>query len=196
MKPGLYLIVGLGNPGTAYESTRHNAGFLFLDAFVRQYSSVNFVKNKRFCGEICQLSLNNYRLILLKPNTYMNCSGKSVEILAAYYGITVSTILVVHDELDLPVGIIRLKNGGSSGGHNGLKNLITRLNNNKFKRLRIGIGRPLKGTEVTNYVLSPFTEQERNTINCAISDTLNIIPTLINGYWNVAVQQLHTLIKL
>lgn len=156
------LIVGLGNPGQEYEKTRHNAGFLFLDYL----HSGKWLNEPRFCGQTAIFQVGNESIRLLKPMTFMNRSGCSVGNIARYYKINPDEILVVHDELDFKVGIIKLKKGGGHGGHNGLRDIITHLDNNGFYRLRIGIDRPSSSNQVASYVLSGMSKFEsENMLN-------------------------------
>jgi PTH1 family peptidyl-tRNA hydrolase len=151
------LIVGLGNPGPKYQETRHNAGFMVLDRLAETIRlSVDRTKFASLCGEGNWLG---ERLVLIKPQTFMNLSGRAVADAARFYKVPPADIVVVHDELDLPYGQIRLKEGGGHGGHNGLRSIIAELGSADFLRLRIGIGRPDKGS-AEKYVLAPFTAEE------------------------------------
>jgi PTH1 family peptidyl-tRNA hydrolase len=151
------LIVGLGNPGAKYQGTRHNAGFMVLD---RLADSIRVsVDRTKFTSLYGEGTLLGERLVLLKPQTFMNLSGRAVAEAARFYKIPPPDIIVVHDELDLPFGQIRLKEGGGHGGHNGLRSIITEFGSAEFLRLRVGIGRPAKGS-AEKYVLSPFTPEE------------------------------------
>ena len=150
----LRLIVGLGNPGADYDKTRHNVGFWLLDSLARRYGGV-FRREAKFHGEACQVSVDGHPLWLLKPQTFMNRSGASVIALARFYKLVPEAILVVHDELDLPPGAVRLKRGGGHGGHNGLRDIIQQLGSREFLRLRLGIGHPGDSRAVINYVLHP-----------------------------------------
>ncbi len=187
----LRLVVGLGNPGSQYADTRHNAGFSLLDALARQYSGL-FRLDTRFHGETCQITLAGQDLWLLKPMMFMNRSGQPTATLARFYQIPTSAILVVHDELDLPPGTVRLKRAGGHGGHNGLRNLIAHLGGNDFPRLRLGIGHPGDRRDVTHYVLRRAPQAERALLETAVSDALRELPCLIEGHWNKAVKALHS----
>lgn len=153
------LIVGLGNPGSQYEKTRHNAGFLFLDKLAFDLR-IGWSMSSQFQGEVAAATVDGRRLLLLKPMTFMNRSGWSVGNVARFYKIELQNILVVHDELDLPGGVVRLKRDGGHAGHNGLKDIISHLGGKDFFRLRVGIGRPVLGASVADYVLSAFAKQE------------------------------------
>ena len=153
------LIVGLGNPGRQYEKTRHNAGFLFLDALVQELGCT-WSNEARFQGLFAEGSFASGKVMLLKPNTFMNRSGQSVGKITRYYKLLPGEILVVHDELDFNPGVVRLKKDGGHAGHNGLKDIIAHLGSNEFYRLRIGIGRPADGKVVADFVLSSPSKQE------------------------------------
>jgi len=148
------LIVGLGNPGPTYATTRHNIGFMVIDKILQRFS-YNDISKKSFFGKLYKLN----DILLLKPMTFMNLSGKSVQAVANFYKIKSSDILVVHDDLDLPFGALRVKIGGGHGGHNGLKS-IDAVIGKEYNRLRLGIGKPEHKGMVTGYVLSPFSKEE------------------------------------
>jgi PTH1 family peptidyl-tRNA hydrolase len=188
----LSLIVGLGNPGSGYEQTRHNAGFWFVDALAQRYA-VQFRDEKRFHGAVATLELNGSRVYLLKPYTYMNRSGQSVAALCRFYRIPVSGVLVAHDELDINVGAVRLKCGGGHGGHNGLRDIVSANSNDAdFLRLRIGIGHPGDSSKVVGYVLHKPSIDERVEIDAAIEDAVAVVPLLQGGDLQQAQQQLHS----
>lgn len=157
------LIVGLGNPGSQYEKTRHNVGFLFLDR-LQSNCSGSWANEARFHGLVASCIISGQKVLLLKPQTFMNRSGLSVGALARYYKIDAEEILVVHDELDLPVGACRLKKAGGHAGHNGLRDIISVLSENGFYRLRLGIGRPDSGKKVADYVLSAVPKQDAGSV--------------------------------
>lgn len=147
------LVVGLGNPGQKYEQTRHNVGFLFLDAMFGGLAT-DWSLDARFEGLVSSCLISGSRIYLLKPATFMNRSGCSVGKMVRYYKLTVDEVLVVHDELDFDVGVAKLKRGGGHAGHNGLRDIISHLSSSDFYRLRMGIGRPRDGKNVADYVLS------------------------------------------
>lgn len=147
------VIVGLGNPGSHYQKTRHNVGFLFLDHLVSLYS-VNWSVSSQFQAEIADINCGGRQLVLIKPMTFMNKSGLSVGKVLRYYKLTPEELLVVHDEIELPEVVVKMKLGGGHAGHNGLRDIITHINSRDFYRLRIGVGRPLDGSGVAEYVLS------------------------------------------
>jgi peptidyl-tRNA hydrolase, PTH1 family len=160
------LIVGLGNPGRQYEETRHNVGFKVIDELSDQLHIP--LDKAKFNGVFGQGMVNGEKVLLLKPLTYMNLSGESIRPLMDYYDILVEDILVVYDELDLPVGKIRLREKGSAGGHNGMKSIIQHLGTQEFKRIRIGINRPTNSMKIADYVLGRFPAEELQDIKDAI----------------------------
>jgi len=158
------LIVGLGNPGKDYALTRHNVGFMVVNALI---NDLGLKVQAKFKGEIAQTSLGGEPVILLKPHTYMNASGESVRLVMDYYKIDAKDLLVIYDDLDLPVGKVRLREKGSAGGHNGMKSIIQHLNTSDFPRCRIGIDKhPMIPT--VDYVLGKFTKQEEDDVVNAI----------------------------
>lgn len=184
------LIVGLGNPGTQYEQTRHNAGFWFVDAIAHAHRA-SFRSEPKFAGDIARLTLQGRDVWLLKPNLFMNRSGQAVAALSRFYKIMPEQILVVHDELDLDPGIARLKQGGGHGGHNGLRDIVVQLGSSEFKRLRIGIGRPPAGHDVSHFVLSRAGNEEQRRMDDAIIAAQEVLPLLINGEFEKAMNRLN-----
>ncbi len=152
------VIIGLGNPGKSYANTRHNVGFMVVDALSKRLNIP--VTASRFKGLLGEGIVNGEKVILLKPQTYMNLSGESVRELLDWYKIDISELLIIYDDLDLPVGQLRLRQKGSAGGHNGVKSIILHTNTDEFKRIKIGINRPPVGWSVADYVLSKFTTSE------------------------------------
>ncbi len=191
MSASIELIVGLGNPGPEYEATRHNAGFWFVDALARR-AGASFRTEGRFHGECVRAQLGGKSVWLLKPATYMNRSGLSVAALANYYKVPREAILVVHDELDLPPGTVRLKQGGGHGGHNGLRDLHKALGGNDYMRLRVGIGHPGHASEVVNYVLHRPGREELAAIEDALSAAEDVVPYLLEGEDQRAFNMLHS----
>lgn len=185
------LIIGLGNPGGEYEATRHNAGFWFVDALAKANHGI-FKAEKKFHGQVTRLTLHGQDFRLLKPATFMNNSGQAVAALSRFYKITPANILVVHDDLDLPAGIARLKQEGGHGGHNGLRDIISHLGENKFLRLRIGINHPGSGHNVIDYVLKRPSKADRGLIESAMGAAMDIFPQIITGELQKAMHQLHT----
>jgi len=184
------LIVGLGNPGGSYEQTRHNAGFWCVDALAQRNSGAFRVEAK-FQAQACKISLAARECWLLKPATFMNRSGIAVAALAGFYKIPVENILVMHDELDLPPGVARLKQGGGHGGHNGLRDIIAQLGAN-FMRLRIGIGHPGDRDAVVDYVLQRPSLADRQQIEAAMDAALLVMPDVVNGEIQRAMHSLHS----
>ncbi len=191
LSSGIKLIVGLANPGPEYHETRHNAGEWFVEALC-DLDKVKMRPESKFHGLQGQLKLHDQTCYLLIPTTYMNLSGQAVRALAAYLKITPAEILVAHDEVDLPVGTIKLKYDGGDGGHNGLKDIIRHLNTKQFYRLRIGVSRPRKGHDTADYVLDRPSKTERKQIDTAINQSLEILPLLLEGEFQKAMQLLHT----
>ncbi|EQD48612.1 peptidyl-tRNA hydrolase [mine drainage metagenome] len=183
------LIVGLGNPGAAYEDTRHNAGVWGIEALARQWR-LDWRRESRFQGRMAKVE-NPFSSWLLCPETFMNLSGRSVAALANFYRIEVPEILVLHDELDLPPGVARLKQGGGSGGHNGLKDLIIQLGSPDFWRLRIGIGHPGQRQPVADYVLHRPSREEQAAIEQALERGLSVLPLVMSGQFHPAMNELH-----
>ncbi len=185
------LIVGLGNPGAEYQDTRHNAGFWFVDR-VAQTGSATFRHESRFHGEVARALLAGQGLWLLKPSTYMNDSGRAVAAMAHFYRVAPEQILVVHDELDLPPGGVKLKKGGGAAGHNGLKDLLLALGSPDFWRLRVGIGHPGQRHQVVDYVLHRPAKTEQEAIDVALERALEVLPLLLKGQAEAAMMNLHT----
>lgn len=185
------LVVGLGNPGPQYAETRHNAGFWLVDELARRQAAC-FRSDAKYHGDTCRIALGDQALWLLKPMTFMNRSGQAVAALARFHRIALPEILVVHDDLDLPVGTARLKRAGGHGGHNGLRDLIAQLGGNDFARLRLGIGHPGDSRDVLDYVLRRTPQAERRLIEDAIADALRELPHIAAGDWAKAMQVLHS----
>jgi peptidyl-tRNA hydrolase, PTH1 family len=185
------LIVGLGNPGREYETTRHNVGFRWVDELAR-VQKLDFRNDAKFHGLTARGQLHGHEVLLLKPLTFMNVSGRAVVALALFYKILPNEILVVHDELDLPPGLARLKIGGGHGGHNGLKDIIAHLGSKDFWRLRIGIGHPGERNEVSDYVLNDPRREERELIDKAMNNAQDIAHLVIEGKTEAAMLKLHS----
>ena len=185
------LIVGLGNPGADYVDTRHNAGFWLIDEIARD-QSLSFRLEKRSNAEECKFRHDGRDVFLQKPMTFMNRSGQAVAALARYYKIKAEEILVIHDELDLPPGTNRLKQGGGHGGHNGLRDIINHLGSREFFRVRIGIGHPGSASQVINYVLHKPSAAELTAIDNANRDTLAVMPLVLEGSMEKAMHALHS----
>lgn len=187
----MQLIVGLGNPGLKYEPTRHNAGFWFVDELGRQLG-FRFRPETKFHGSTAQCHVSGRHCRVFKPATYMNDSGRAVQAVAGFYRVPLEEILVAHDDIDLPVGTVRLKRGGGHGGHNGLRDLIRHLGGNDFHRLRIGVAHPGHRDEVVDYVLQRPSKQDRQLMDDAIDAALAVIPEIVGGDLERAMHQLHS----
>lgn len=185
------LIVGLGNPGPQYEETRHNAGFWFVEAVARSQGQP-FRSEAKFSGDVAKVDIGGQQVWLLKPNTYMNRSGQAVAALANFYKIPLEQILVVHDELDLPPGTARLKQGGGHGGHNGLRDIIAQMGANNFMRLRVGIGHPGNSKQVADFVLHRASAEEQRLIDDSLDRALKVVPQVVAGEFQKAMNALHT----
>ena len=185
------LIVGLGNPGREYESTRHNVGFWWVEELARA-QKLNFKSDSKFHGLTARGQVQGHEIMLLMPQTFMNHSGRAVGALAQFFKIEPAEMLVIHDELDLPPGVARLKMGGGHGGHNGLKDIIAHLGTKDFWRLRIGIGHPGDRAEVSNYVLGDPRREERELIDEAMQKAQNIAYMVIEGKTEAAMLKLHS----
>lgn len=187
----IQLLAGLGNPGAKYEQTRHNAGFWFVDEVARQVNAC-FKSDSKYKSEIARCEIAGTDCRLQKPMDFMNRSGLPVASLAAFYQIPRSGILIVHDDLDLPPGTVKLKRGGGHGGHNGLRDLIPHLGGNDFLRLRIGIGHPGHRDDVVGYVLKNASSEDRAAIDRAIDEALKVLPDIVAGNLDKAMKTLHT----
>lgn len=185
------LIVGLGNPGSDYEQTRHNAGFFLVDRIAQQNGAI-FRKESKFHGSVTKANINGRNIWLLKPETFMNRSGQAIAAIARFYKIEPDAIVVAHDELDLNPGIARLKLNGGHGGHNGLRDTIAHLGTKNFQRLRIGIGHPGNARQVHNYVLKRASVDEQIEIDHAIDRIMSVLPLIIAGESQKAMNELHT----
>ncbi|HEU5442894.1 MAG TPA: aminoacyl-tRNA hydrolase [Steroidobacteraceae bacterium] len=185
----LTLIVGLGNPGPTYARTRHNAGFELVDELARR-TGASLRQEGRHQGELARVSIAGADVWLLKPMTYMNLSGQSVRSVAAFYRIAPQSILVAHDELDFPPGVVRLKEGGGAGGHNGLRDIIAQLGD-AFWRLRIGIGHPGDRDAVLDYVLGRPQAAEAAAIREAVGAAADAVPVMLTDGGQKAMSRLH-----
>jgi PTH1 family peptidyl-tRNA hydrolase len=185
------LFVGLGNPGTEYEATRHNAGFWWVDALARELK-LNLVADRSYHGLVARGNVNGQTVWLLEPQTYMNLSGKSVAALARFFKIAPQDILVVHDELDVPPGQAKLKFGGGHGGHNGLRDIHAQLGTGDYWRLRLGIGHPGDKNEVADWVLRKPAPDEREALEACVARTLKAAPDLLAGEMAKATLVVHT----
>jgi len=184
------LMVGLGNPGPEYEHTRHNAGFWWVEASARQLGA-SLAFDRSYHGVAARVNRPAGPLWLLQPMTYMNLSGKSVAPLARFFKIEPAEILVVHDELDLAPGQMKLKQGGGAAGHNGLKDIMAQLGSPDFWRLRIGIGHPGLRSEVADWVLRRPPIEDRLAIDQCVTDSIQALPLLMEGAMDRATMKLH-----
>lgn len=191
MASRIQLIIGLGNPGSEYVDTRHNAGFWFVDQIARRYGG-SLRNESKFHGEACKVIIESRDVWLLKPMTFMNRSGQSVAALANFYKIPLENILVVHDELDIPTGDIRLKKGGGHGGHNGLRDIIAHMGGREFMRLRVGIDHPGNARQVANYVLKKPSVDDKISIERALDAAESEIADIVKGEYQQVMNRLHT----
>lgn len=186
----LRVIVGLGNPGPEHQVTRHNAGFWFVDLLARRHGG-EFRDYRKYSGETARINIADREIMLLKPTTYMNRSGLSIRQVSDFFKIVPEDIMIVHDELDLPVGTVRLKQGGGHGGHNGLRDAIAHIGEN-FWRLRLGIGHPGNKAEVIDYVLTRAPRTEEDLILENISTSADVMPLLLEQGAERAMTRLHS----
>jgi PTH1 family peptidyl-tRNA hydrolase len=173
----LKLVVGLGNPGGQYSGTRHNVGFDAIDVLARKF--LGQWRSSKFEAQLAEILIDNHRVLLAAPQTFMNLSGRSVKALITFYRIPATDLIVVCDDMNLPTGKIRLRASGSAGGQKGLQNTIDQLGTNEFPRLRIGIDRPPEGHSATNYVLQRFGKSEREVIDAAVEQSVRAIETWV-----------------
>ena len=191
MQATLRLVVGLGNPGPEYAETRHNAGFWFCERLARELGA-SFSRESRYHGLVAKARIAGADLWLLMPQTFMNRSGQSVQALARFFRVAPAEMLVVHDELDLPPGQMRLKFGGGLGGHNGLKDITSHLGTQDYWRLRIGIGHPGDRDLVTDYVLKRARREEQDEIDACLDRALLAWPLLAKAEFNAATQRINS----
>ncbi len=187
----IQLLVGLGNPGSEYEATRHNVGFWWVDALARELKA-SWVDERSYFGRVARTQVQGQTVWLLQPQTFMNLSGKSVGALARFFKVDPASILVVHDELDLPPGEAKLKFGGGHAGHNGLRDIHAQLGTPDYWRLRIGIGHPGDKSEVAAWVLRKPPAEQREQIEACVARTLKAWPELVAGDTTRATQKIHT----
>ena len=185
------LIVGLGNPGPRYAATRHNAGFRLVERLAECHG-VHFTSSARFFGETGEIRLHGRVVRLLKPHTFMNHSGRAVAAMSRYFRCPAEAILVVHDEIDLPPGALRLKRGGGTGGHRGLEDVVPCLGSRAFSRIRIGVGHPGAASMVVAYVLQRAPAAEQTLIDDAIARVLVHFESMVEGDLEPAMNVLHT----
>ena len=184
------LIAGLGNPGKQYIETRHNVGFWFIERLQRQFQ-IHFNLEKKFKAETGTFLFDGRQIRVIVPNTFMNLSGQSVAPMSSFYRIATPNLLVIHDELDLPPGTVRVKVGGGHGGHNGLRDISSRIGSSEFVRLRIGIGHPGSARDVSNYVLKRPNRDDQTKIEDSITRAIGVLPDLLAGDFQKAMNSLH-----
>lgn len=174
-----FIIVGLGNPGDKYKKTRHNVGFIAIDHIIKEKNIAT--KKLKHQAEIFTTTLANHRVLLVKPQTFMNLSGNSVEEIINYYKIPIVNVIVISDDISLPIGKLRIKRKGSDGGHNGLKDIIFKTGFDTFPRIKIGVGaKPVKWN-LANWVLSEFTDSEFEKINAAVKNTYKALELIVSS---------------
>jgi len=186
-----WLIVGLGNPGSKYERTRHNAGFWFLDALDRQ-QPLALKPNRKLHGEAAKTTFAGADCVFLRPDTFMNESGQAVRAAADYFDVSTDRIVAAYDELDLPPGTVKLKQGGGHGGHNGLRSMFSHLGGQNFWRIRLGIGHPGMKEAVTPWVLGRARPEDEKAITEAVERAADALPDLLRGESGEAMKRLHT----
>lgn len=188
----MFLIVGLGNPGKQYENTRHNTGFLAIDALADKYGiSVDTKKHKALIGKGV---IEGHKVVLAKPQTYMNLSGESVRAMLDYYKLDEeSELLVIYDDISLGVGELRIRKKGSAGGHNGIKNILSHLGHDVFGRIKVGVGEKPKGWDLADYVLSAFPKGERQLIEESLPKICHGVEIILNEGIDEAMNQIHQL---
>lgn len=174
-----YIVVGLGNPGDKYLHNRHNAGFMCVDYILQKIDAkIKKIKYKSLCGEVI---LNGHRILLMKPQTYMNLSGEAVREAASYYKIPVENIIVIFDDISLDIGTLRIKRKGSDGGHNGIKSIIECLSSNGFPRIKIGVGNPPPEMELMNWVLNDIPKADRQTFFTTIEKSYDALKLILDS---------------
>jgi PTH1 family peptidyl-tRNA hydrolase len=181
------IIVGLGNPGREYAQTKHNAGFLFVDALAGRLGADAW--RDKFEAQVAETHIGPQKVLLVKPQTYMNDSGRAVGPLMRFYKLPVEDLIVVHDDMDIPCGTIRLRKKGSAGGHNGIKSILAALGDEHFVRVRIGIGRPAPGWTVVNHVLAPFSTENAPKIAAAIDGLIPAVECIVTDGIDLAMNR-------
>lgn len=190
MSERIRALVALGNPGADHARDRHNAGFWLADRLAQRWG-LSFSHEKKFKGDLARAGRGDNTLWLLKPTTFMNASGQAIQPLAAFHKIQPDEVLIVHDELDLPAGTARLKDGGGHGGHNGLRD-AHRVLGSSYRRLRIGIGHPGHASQVLSYVLGAPSPDDQIAIDAAIDAAADAVETILDKGWNRGAQQLNS----
>lgn len=186
LNPPEFIIAGLGNPGTQYENTRHNCGFMTVETLAEGYSAE--IKKLKFKSLTCELNIADKRCLIMKPTTFMNNSGDAVAEAASFYKIPPEKVLIIYDDISLDVGRIRIREKGSDGGHNGMKSIILRLNSDNFPRIRIGVGKkPNKDYNLADWVLSMFTKEEGEKLEKAFANASKAAELIVGGKTNEAM---------
>lgn len=181
------MIAGLGNPGSEYARTKHNVGFMFLDALAEKLGADNW--KTKYDALVAEARIGTEKVLLVKPLTYMNESGRAVGPLMSWYKLAPEDLIVVHDDMDIPAGTIRIRRKGSAGGHNGMKSILYHVGDENFPRLRIGIGRPLPGWTVVKHVLAPFSEEDVPKIREAIAYLLPALECVVTDSVDLAMNR-------
>ena len=181
------IIAGLGNPGSEYAKTRHNVGFMFVDALAGKLGVTEW--KDKFEAKIGETRIGSEKVLLVKPQTYMNESGRSLGPLMSFYKLEPEDLIVVHDDMDIPAGTIRIRKKGSAGGHNGIKSILAHIGDEHFSRVRIGIGRPLPGWTVVNHVLAPFPEEDAKQVAEAIEYLIPAVECIVKEDIDKAMNQ-------
>lgn len=184
------LIVGLGNPGPQYEKTRHNVGFMVADALAGRVGSA-FSSHKKSNSDIVQARLGRRSVVIAKPRTFMNLSGQPVAALARFFFVDAANIVVVHDELDIDFGALRLKLGGGEGGHNGLRSISQHLSTKDYLRVRVGVGRPPGRMDPASFVLKPFSAAERKDLGVVVEEAADAAELLLSAGLESAQNSVH-----
>ncbi len=188
----MYIIVGLGNPGKKYENTRHNIGFIAIDYFAEKYNiKINKIKHKALMGEG---TIGGEKVILVKPQTFMNLSGESIREVMSYYKVPIENLVVIYDDIDIDVGNVRIRKKGSAGTHNGMKSVIYQLKEDNFPRVRIGVGKDEK-IPLMNFVLSAFPKDEMKLLEDAVDRTSKILVSIIEENIDLAMNKYNQRIK-
>ena len=181
------IIAGLGNPGLQYAKTKHNVGFMLLDALAQHLGASPW--KEAFTSLISEVRIDGEKIFLVKPQTYMNESGAAIGPMLVYYKVGLEDLIVVHDDMDIPAGMIRIRKKGGSGGHNGIKSIIAHVGGENFPRIRIGIGRPLSGWSVIDHVLAPFSSEDIPHIRTAIEMLLPAVSTMVTDGVDLAMNR-------
>jgi PTH1 family peptidyl-tRNA hydrolase len=189
-----FFIAGLGNPGKEYENNRHNIGFMALNRFVKKYGETFSKYEKK--GLIAKFQVENNRLILVKPQTFMNLSGQAIGPLVRYYKIPLDNVLITYDDIDLPFGAIRIRPSGGAGGHKGLSSVINKLGTNNFPRMRLGIGRPPGNQNAANYVLKNFSPSETDTLEIVLENSCEAMQVFLRDGIEAAMNKFNTSVVL